>query len=182
VLGIEERLHAIAIARREQLVRPVIPDRERVFAAQSVHALRAEVLVEVQCDLAVRARAQAMCARRLELRLHSLVVVELAVGDDPHASILAGDGLIAGREVDDAEARVAERGAAARVDPSLLTVGAAMLQRADGAIQGLDRDLAALTKDCNDAAHAAPSRVEEASGGLCPPANQVDAFVRQLSA
>ena len=41
VLGVEERLDAIAVARGEQLLRPVIPDRERVFAAQPVHALRA---------------------------------------------------------------------------------------------------------------------------------------------
>ena len=99
-----------------------------------------------------------MSARRLELRLYALVVVELAVRDDPHALILVGDGLVARREVDDAEARVAKRDAAARVDPNLLPVGAAMLERADGPVQGLDGDLSALTKDRNDSAHLPSGR------------------------
>jgi hypothetical protein len=53
---------------------------------------------------------------------------------------------------------VAERDAAVRVDPSLLPVGPAVLERADGAIQGLDRDLAPLTKDRNDSAHLPSGR------------------------
>ena len=152
VHGVEERLHAEAVAYGDELARAAVPDHERVLAAQPMHALRAEILVQVQRDLTIRARAQPVAAA-LEIALHALVVVELAVRDDPGGLVLVRDRLIAAREVDDAEARVPERDAAVGRDPGLLTVGAAMMQRAHGALQSLDGNLAALTKDRNDSAH-----------------------------
>src|SRR5581483_10728192 len=73
---IEQRLDAEAIARREQRAMLVIPNDERELAAQPMQALRAEILIEMKRDLAVRARAQFM-SRLFQLALNRLVTVEL---------------------------------------------------------------------------------------------------------
>ena len=65
----------------------------------------------MQGDLAVRPRAQAV-TRLLEFALDCFVAVEFAVDDDAGLSVLACDRLIPGREIDDAEPRVAESDAA----------------------------------------------------------------------
>ena len=60
------------------------------------------------------------------LRPDPLEVVELAVDDDVEAVVFVGERLIAGREVDDAQPRVAEARTPVRRDPDCLGVGAAV--------------------------------------------------------
>src|SRR5262249_50886249 len=76
---------------------------------------------EVQGDLAVGAGAEAV-PPGFEVALGALEVVDLAVDDDPHRLVLAGDRLLAGRQVDDAEPGVAQPGAPVAGEPGALSV------------------------------------------------------------
>jgi hypothetical protein len=58
VKGVEQWLDAKAVARREHQPVGFIPDDERELAAQAMQALRSQIFIEVQGDLAIRARAQ----------------------------------------------------------------------------------------------------------------------------
>ena len=127
VMRVVEGLDAEAIAGGEERVVGAVPEHEGELAAQLVQAGRAEVLVEVQGDLAVGAGAEAV-ASALEVALHALEVVELAVDDDPQALVLAGDRLIAGGQVDDAEPGMAQPDPPVRRDPRPLSVRPAMMQ------------------------------------------------------
>ena len=51
--GVEKRLDAEAIARGEERPVPCIPEGEGELATQVVQALRTEVFIEMECDLAV---------------------------------------------------------------------------------------------------------------------------------
>ena len=104
---VEERLDAEPIARREHRPPAGVPEHDSELAAQLVQALDAVVFEQVQRNFTVGPRAQAM-APRLELPLDRLVSVELTVDDDARLLVFAGDRLIAGREIDDAQARVTE--------------------------------------------------------------------------
>jgi len=79
----------------------LVPKDERELAAQVRQAIDAEVLVEMQRDLAVRARPEPVSGV-LQLTADPFEVVELAVDDDPRRFVLVGDRLVAGGEVDDA--------------------------------------------------------------------------------
>src|SRR5262249_16508105 len=118
-------------------------------------ALCPEFLVQVERDLAVRARPQSM-AVPFEVALEALVVVELAVGHDAQLLVLAGNRLVTGRQVDDAEPRMSETDAAVRCDPAALRVGAAMEEAARGAQQRLLGDRFAIGEHRHDAAHRVP--------------------------
>jgi hypothetical protein len=113
VPGVEQRLDAEAIPRGKDGPVPLIPEHKGKLAAQSVQALHAEIFVKMQGNLAVRSRAQAVTGL-LELALDRLEAVEFAVDDDPRLFVFAGDRLIPGREIDDAEPAVAQRNAAVR--------------------------------------------------------------------
>ena len=76
-------------------------------------------------------------ARVIERTLHALVVVELSVDDDVEALVLVGDRLIAGVEVDDAEARMPEPDTAMRRDPVSAPVRPAMVERPRRSFQRL---------------------------------------------
>ena len=102
VMRVVEGLDAEAITGGEERVVGAVPEGEGELAAQLLQAGRADLFVEMQGDLAVGAGSEAV-APALEVALHTLEVVELAVDDDPHALVFAGDRLIAGRQVDDAE-------------------------------------------------------------------------------
>jgi hypothetical protein len=104
-----------------------------------MHELRAQILIKVQRDLAVGARAQTM-AGLLEGALHAFVIVELAVDDDPGGFVLVGDRLIARHEIDDGKARVPEADASIGRNPGALSIGSAMMKARHAAIQGLRRD------------------------------------------
>ena len=96
VLGIKQGLDAKAVTRGKNGPVPLIPDDKRELAPQPVQALNAEIFVEMQGDLAVRARAQSM-AGLLEFALDRLVSVEFAIDDDAGLAVLAGDRLLPGR-------------------------------------------------------------------------------------
>src|SRR5207245_2637195 len=115
------------------------PEGEGKLAAEVLQAAGAVVLVEVQGDLAVGSRAEAV-APPLQVAAESLEVVELAVDGDPPRAVLAGDRLVAGGQVDDAEPGVPEPGPAAVGDPDPLAVGAAVGEPPGGVLQGLGVD------------------------------------------
>src|SRR5262249_49333367 len=91
----------------------------------------------------------------LELALHALVVVELAVDDDVEALVLVRDRLIAGMQVDDAEPRMPEADAAMRGDPLPAAVRPAMIEALRRPFQRLRVDRTAAGKERDDAAHCA---------------------------
>ena len=103
VEGIEQRLDTEAVTGGED--RPVgfIPEYKGEFAAQSVQALRPEIFIEMKSDLAVGAGAQAV-TRVFELALNRFIAIEFAVDDDAGLFVLAGDRLISGGQINDAEA------------------------------------------------------------------------------
>ena len=118
----------------------------------------------MQRDLAVRARAQPVPGL-LELALDRLEIVELAVDDDPRALVFAGDRLIAGRQVDDAQPRMAEGDAPIGGDPVALAVGPAMVEAPGGAFDRGRRDGRLTGKDGCNAAHGRKLQTCRSSGG-----------------
>jgi hypothetical protein len=152
VARVVERLDAEAVARREQQFVALVPEHEGELAAQMAQAVRAFFFVQVKDDLAVRARAQAMTAHD-ELALIALVVVKLAVDDDVERLVLVRDRLVAGRQVDDAEARVSEADALVRRDPLLLAIRPAMVQCVGGARENVGRDRTGARENGDDSAH-----------------------------
>ena len=116
VEGVLERLDAEPITAGEKRAVVFVPDRERKLAPQLMEACRAEVFVEVQRNLAVRPGAERVAAR-LEFEADPLEVVELAVGRDVQPAVFIRDWLLAGGEVDDAQARVAQTRPAVPGDP-----------------------------------------------------------------
>ena len=74
-------------------------------------------------------------ARLFEFLSDGFVAVELAVDRDVDALIFAGDGLIAGSEIDDAEARMPQGHPAVRGDPLALAIRAAMVEALRGALE-----------------------------------------------
>ena len=116
VEGVEQRLDAETVARGEDGAVGFIPKHKGELAAQSMQALRAEIFIEMQGDLAVRSRAQAV-ARLFEFALDCFVAVEFAIDDDPGLFVLACDRLISRREIDDAEPGMAKSNAAVGRDP-----------------------------------------------------------------
>src|SRR6202011_954924 len=93
-----------------------VPEDERELAAQVPQARRTLLLVEVEHDLAVGAGAEAV-PLPLEAAPDALEAVQLAVGHQLQAAVFVGDRLVAGREIDDAEAGAADAGGAAGIDP-----------------------------------------------------------------
>ena len=83
----------------------------------------AKFLVEVNQGLGVTVGAKAMTSRH-EILPKRLVVVDLAVENDPDGAVLIRDRLVAARKVDDAEAPHAETHGAFGVEA--LIVGPAM--------------------------------------------------------
>src|SRR5690348_7744911 len=105
VAPIVERLHAEPVAREQQLATPPIPEREGEHPVQPLQTRAAPLLVRVQDDLAIAARAKVMsgplqCWRQLAK------VVDLAVEDKPERAVFVRHRLVARRaEVEDGEAR-----------------------------------------------------------------------------
>ena len=137
--GEEERLDAEPVAGGEEPLLRLVPQHERELAAELVEAVRPQVLVQVEGDLAVGARPQPV-SRPFQLALDPLEVVELAVHDDVAPLVLVRDRLIAGHQIDDAEPGVAQSDSPVGRDPLALAVGAAVVQPRGGAPQRLRRD------------------------------------------
>src|SRR5215475_4472070 len=98
-----EWLDSEAVASKEERLFPVIPDCEREHSAQMLNAVRAIFFVQVNYCFGVTVSRVAMPAS-LQILSQLQVVVNLAVEDDRERMIFVTDGLVAGREVDDAEA------------------------------------------------------------------------------
>ena len=98
-----------------------------------------DVLVKMQRDLAVGVRAKPVAAR-FEFTTDALEVVELSVDDEVKPPVLAGDGLVAARQINDAQASVAETDPLVGRHPLPLIVRPAMMQGGRGPAQGLGGD------------------------------------------
>src|SRR5215469_2374208 len=105
VKGIEQGLDAEAVAGSEDSAVGFVPKYKGEFAPQPVKGLSAKVLVKMKGNFAVRTRAQSV-SRLFELALDRFISVKLTVDHNSGFAVFAGDGLVAGCEVDDAEARV----------------------------------------------------------------------------
>ena len=119
-----ERLDAEPVPRQHQRARRPVPEREREHAFEPVQHADAELLVAVDDHLGVGTRRERVSVRP-ELRGQLTIVVDLAVVDDPDATVLAGHGLMPGREVDDLKASHAE--SRRTIDEKALVVRAAMV-------------------------------------------------------
>ena len=155
VVRVVEGLDAEAIPGGEERVVGAVPEREGELAAQVAQAGRAEVLVEVQGDLAVGAGAEAV-APAFEVALDALEVVELAVDDDLQRLVLAGDRLIAGRQVDDAEPGMAQPDPTIVGEPRPLSVRSAVGESERRSLQGVGRNRLPRRIHRHDPTHAAP--------------------------
>jgi hypothetical protein len=115
--AVEERLLADAIARDQALLPARVPEREREHPVQPLDAVDAVLLVEVRDDLGVAVCRQRVPARD-ELLAQLAVVVDLAVQDDRDGAVLVEDRLVAGGEVDHAQALDPQRDVGGAEDPA----------------------------------------------------------------
>ena len=123
---------------------------------QVAHAVGAVLLVEVDDHLGVALRGERW-PRALQLRAQLAVVVDLAVQDDDDRAVLVEDRLVAGLEVDDAQALDAEARAPAMMEPA--RVRAAVLEPRAHAREQLRVDRLAVGADLSDdSAHSAEKR------------------------
>ena len=104
-----ERLDAEAVAREQQAPPRRVPDREREHAAEALDAVVAPLLVGVDDRLGVASACGSGGPRASSSRPDVGVVVDLAVEDDPDRCRPRSKRLLAGGEIDDAQAPVAER-------------------------------------------------------------------------
>ena len=148
--GEEERTHAEAIPRQEELLALPIPDREREVAVQALEEVRPPLLVRVGDHLRIRLRREAV-AERLELLAKLDVVVDLAVLHHPEAPALVGDRLVAAVEVDDREPSVRHPEAGVEIEAD--SVGTAMPELARHVEQEFPRDPLAAPVDTGQTTH-----------------------------
>src|SRR5215472_16199948 len=123
---VEEWLDAEAVTRCEKRPLVLVPQHERELTTQFMQALSAEIFVEMQCDFAIRTRAQVV-SRTFEPALSGFVVVELTIDDNVLAPILTRNGLFSGSKVDNAESSVTQSYQPVRGDPLPLPVRPAMI-------------------------------------------------------
>lgn len=88
-----------------------------------------------------------------ELRLDRLITVEFAIYNNAKAFVFVGDGLVSGRQIDNAEPRVAKSDAADCCDPMTLTVRTTMAEALGGLLQGFLWYPTVFRKNCHDSAH-----------------------------
>ena len=122
--SVVQRLDPETVARQEQPAPALVPHSQGEHAPQPLDHRIAVVLVEVHEDLGVGGRAEAVPGGDT-LMAQLREVVDLAVVDDPDATVLAGHGMMPGREVDDLKASHAE--SRRTIDEEALVVRAAMV-------------------------------------------------------
>jgi hypothetical protein len=154
VLGqrVVQRLHAQAVAGHEKAVAAAVVNHEGEHAAQVVHAILAPVLPGAHdgFGIALGAEHVAVAAQFV----HQLqVVVDLAVEHQRHRLVVVEDGLLAGRDVDDRQAAVAETHAG--LDVQVAFVRPAVVLGLVHPVQALalGEALAAGVEQTGDAAH-----------------------------
>src|ERR1035437_8944355 len=91
-LPVIQRLLAQAIARQEQRLAARIPNRRGEHAVKLFDALRPRLLIEVQEGLDVAVRAETV-ASLLQAPAQILVIIDLAIADEPERAILVRHGL-----------------------------------------------------------------------------------------
>jgi len=139
-----QRLDPDRVAGRQEAA-VVAGDEEREHALELGQRRGTALVEQVQRDLVVRARLK---LRRAERGAHLLVVVDLAVADEPDVASRVGERLAPAADVDDRQPPVPEPGA---FDVhSALVVGSAMHETPEHPL-GLTRGL--RTVDGGDAAH-----------------------------
>src|SRR5205823_322119 len=99
--GVIKRFDAETIARREQHLVSLIPQREREFAPQMLQAMRPQILIQVQRDLAIRTRPKPMAAL-FQFAPLPLEIIEFAINDDAIPFVFARDGLMTPVKINDA--------------------------------------------------------------------------------
>src|SRR3974390_1501356 len=99
-----------------------------------LEAVRAVVLVKMQSHLTVRPSSELMAAL-LQVASLPFKIVKLPVGNDVDTCILVGDRLIAGGEIDNAQARVAKGDTPICRNPGTVAIGATMMESSRGAGQ-----------------------------------------------
>src|SRR5207253_549063 len=102
------------VARKKERLAITVPEREGEHAAEALDATLAPRLPGMHDHLGVALRAEDV-AEGNQFRNERLEVVELAVEYHHHRAVLVVERLLAGREVDDGEAPVAEANAGLEV-------------------------------------------------------------------
>ena len=105
---IVERLDAQAVPGAEKSTGVLVPDGEREHAAEVRDAVRAVLLIGVQDGFGVAMGCVAM-AGGFQARAEIGVVEDLSVVDNPETAVFVGHRLMAGGDVDNAEAAMAQR-------------------------------------------------------------------------
>ena len=125
-------LFADAVAAQDEPFAVCVPQSESKHPAQPAEEIESLFLVEVNNDLGVRSCAEAV-PFGFELLTKGREVIDFAVQDNPQGFVFIGDGLMAARNVNDAEAAYAEADAA----PDVVTkvVWAAVLDDATHALE-----------------------------------------------
>ena len=124
--AVVDELDAGRIARQHEAARAFVPDRQAEHAVQVVEHRAAPLLVAVDDDLGVGARAE-LVAQPFEFAPQLGEVVDLAVEHDPHRLLHVGHRLVAAGQVDDRQAAKAQAERARVVEA--LVVGPAVGDR-----------------------------------------------------
>ncbi len=106
--AVVERFDAEPVTGEHEAAAVAVPDGDGEHPAQALPQARAPLLVAVDERLGVAAGVEPV-AGALELAGELAVVVDLPVLDDDDVSVLAGNRLVAAREVDDREAAGRDR-------------------------------------------------------------------------
>src|SRR6201984_197319 len=91
---------------------------------------------------------------RLKFAPNPLVLIELPIGNDVCAVVFAGDRLIAGSQINNAQSRMAEPNTIIPADPLPLSVRPAVIERLRCAFQRCRRNRLAARVDGHNSAHS----------------------------
>src|SRR5262249_38566665 len=154
-----ERLDPDAVADEEQRFLPLVPQRKSEHPPEATERALGPLLPGVDHDLGVPRRLEAVPASG-QLRTQCLEVVELAIehGADAAAGalVLATEGLVAARDVDNAQAPGAKRYVGGREEAFL--VGTTVSEGRGHAAGERLADGTAEARHAGDAAHQPLSR------------------------
>jgi hypothetical protein len=128
-LGEIERLHSRRVPRQHEPVRADVEERQREHAVQPLQAVEADLLVEMNDDLAVGLCAEAVTFRQ-QLGPQLAVVVDLTVTGEHQRAVLVLERLPSSRQVDQAQPVDSKTGPHRRREHLVVIVGPAMDERA----------------------------------------------------
>ena len=149
---IEQRSDADAVAREHQAPLGGVPERDRELAVELGDEVEAELLVGVDDDFGVGLRVEPVaCGHEALAQLD--VVEDLAVEHDLDGAGLVVDRLVAGGEIDDAQARMREADSG-RLEKAV-AVRTAVVQRMDHPLEQavLGDGVGRKRGEAGDAAH-----------------------------